>query len=324
MLRSERLALVPPASALPSLAALPVFEAVARLGSFTAAAAELALTQSATSRSVKNLEDFLGVALFLRTTRQVELTDSGRYYACLVRAALNRIEQGTAELIRGKQLERTLTVGAASGFGAKWLIPRLGGFQDRHPELQLSLLGTVPSAWPESALDVAILFGDGRWPDAVAERLVDAEILPVCSPDLMRAKHAGMSPAILRRYPLLRSAEMPDLWPRWFAGAGVPVEELHFGLTVPDLLSMIGAAVSGLGVALLPRVLIETELAQEALMMPVPQAGFSPPDLGYYVVSTEAKADLPRVRAFRAWLRDEARPALDFARHPAVVGLAGR
>ena len=161
---------------LPSLNALRTFEAVARHESFTKAAAELNVTQSAASRLVRSLEAYLEIRLFARASRQIQLTDQGRFYANLVKDALDRIEAGTLELIATRNGVGTLSVGMLPTFGTRWLIPRLSSFQQQHPEIALNLVSSDgPLDFGTQKIDVAIRFGHGSWPDTIAEPLMSED-----------------------------------------------------------------------------------------------------------------------------------------------------
>jgi DNA-binding transcriptional LysR family regulator len=288
-----------------SLNTLRVFEAVARHGSFTRAAAELELTQSAASRQVKALEQFLGQPLLWRTTRQVELTEQGRFYADLIRSSLDRIEIGTRELLSGRRGAGALSIGLPPAFGARWLVPRLHSFVDDNPEITVNLVnsdGLVNFA--DRKVDVAVVLGGGSWPDAVAERLMTEEMLVVCSPALMGSKHPVTSPQALRHHRLLQMTTRPDFWGDWCSIVGLSPDDFQSGPSMECFSLIVEAAVAALGVALLPRLLIEDELATGRLVAPL-----DPPFHGaqaYHIVVPKARAGLPRVDLFRNWLRDEA------------------
>src|SRR4051812_22752603 len=152
---------------LPSLNAIRTFEAVARHNSFTRAAEELNVTQSAASRLVRSLEDYLQVPLFLRKSRRIELTDQGRFYNQLVRDSLDRIEAGTVELISSKDGKGTLSIGMLPTFGTRWLVPRLPAFQNEHPEITLNIVSSDGDLdFVKERIDVAVRFGHGNWPEA--------------------------------------------------------------------------------------------------------------------------------------------------------------
>ncbi|HEX4570746.1 MAG TPA: transcriptional regulator GcvA [Dongiaceae bacterium] len=286
---------------LPSLNALRTFEAVARHESFTKAAAELNVTQSAASRLVRSLEAYLEIRLFARASRQIQLTDQGRFYANLVKDALDRIEAGTLELIATRNGVGTLSVGMLPTFGTRWLIPRLSSFQRQHPEIALNLVSSDgPLDFGTQKIDVAIRFGHGSWPDAIAEPLMSEEVVVVCSPALMSGAYPLSDYAALRHHPLMVHTTRPDAWNHWFRSVDVVPANLQWGPSLEHFFMVIQAAVAGLGVALLPRFLIEDEIRRGVLVTPFPVRVTGPG--AYYVVSPKAKAELPRVRAFRRWI----------------------
>jgi DNA-binding transcriptional LysR family regulator len=297
-----------------SLNALRVFEAVARHGSFTRAAAELEVTQSAASRQIKALEQFLGQPLLWRTTRQVELTEQGRFYAHLIRSSLDRIEVGTRELLSGRKGGGSLSIGLPSALGARWLIPRLSTFADDHPEIALNLVssdGLLASG--ERKIDIALTLGTAAWPDAVVERLMTEQMLVVCSPELANGNRPIASPESLGDHRLLQMSGRSDLWTDWFNLAGLDAEQFQRGPTMECFALLAEAAATGLGVALLPRLLIESDLASGRLVAPL-QPSFVA-NQAYYLVIPKPRAALPRVDVFRQWLLEEARlPSASSAR----------
>ena len=184
---------------LPSLNAIRTFEAVARHNSFTRASEELNVTQSAASRLVRSLEEYLQVPLFTRQSRRIELTDQGRFYNELVRDSLDLIEAGTVELISSKEGKGTLSIGMLPTFGTRWLVPRLSSFQELHPEITLNIISSDGELnFTKERIDVAVRFGHGDWPDAIVDPLMSEEIQVVCSPKLMEGEHPITSYAALR------------------------------------------------------------------------------------------------------------------------------
>ncbi|WP_373356283.1 transcriptional regulator GcvA [Pseudoroseicyclus sp. CXY001] len=291
---------------LPSLNALRTFEAAARHGSFTRAAEELNVTQSAASRMVRSLEDYLEIQLFTRRSRLIELTDQGRYYAALLNDALNRIESGTEELTSTRAGTGTLTVGILPTFGTKWLIPRLGTFQDLHPDISLNIVSSDgPPVEGDNTTDTAIRFGYGEWPGHLAEPIMSEELQVVCSPRIMDGPYPLVDYDMLRRHELIVHSTRPRAWDHWFRSTGIDASAMHWGPKLEHFFMVLQAAVSGLGVALLPTFLVETDLAAGNLVAPFPVRVNGPG--GYYLVTPEGKGDLPRVRAFRSWLAKEAR-----------------
>ena len=289
---------------LPSLSALRTFEAVARHESFTAAGAELNVTQSAASRQVRTLEQYLELSLFRRTSRRNELTDAGQYYFDLVREALDRVEAGTTELLSARRGGGTLALGVLPTFGTRWLIPRLNHFRERHPEILINVVSTDGQfAADAPKLDVAVQFGNGDWPDAIATPLMAEEIVIACSPSLLERMPTLSDAADLAAFPLLQHTTRTGAWPHWFRSVGFPEDQARWGASFEHFFMLIQAAQSGMGVALLPRILIEDEIERGLLVVPLPVRVDGPG--AYYLVTPKAKADIVRVRLFRQWLLEQ-------------------
>ena len=286
---------------LPSLNAIRTFEAVARYNSFTRAAEELNVTQSAASRLVRSLEEYLQVPLFTRQSRRIELTDQGRFYNELVRDSLDLIEAGTVELISSKEGKGTLSIGMLPTFGTRWLVPRLSSFQEAHPEISLNIISSDGELdFTKERIDVAIRFGHGNWPDAIMDPVMGEEIHVVCSPKLMDGPHPLTDFDALHYHRLIRHSTRPNAWEHWFLAVGAPRDDLQWGPRLEHFFMVIQAAVAGLGVALLPSYLIEEEIRKGTLIAPFPVRVAGPG--AYYLVTSVAKSQLPRVKMFRKWL----------------------
>ena len=285
----------PVADGLPPLNALRAFEAAARHGSFTRAAAELHVTQTAVSHQMRHLEAFLGLRLFLRLPRRLVLTPEGQAYARDLARVFERIADATRALDTRPRRE-LLAITSLPSFAARWLVPRLGAFTAAHPHIDLRLVATErPVDLARESVDVGIRFGYGRYPGLQVEKLMDDQLLPVCSPRLRRRARA----LDLRRLPLLHD-DSPDGWRRWLRAAGRTDVDPERGHVFTDASMMLQAAVDGEGVALARWTLAEVELAAGRLVRPFP--GTLPCEHAYYLVTAEAAADLPRVQSFRRWL----------------------
>jgi DNA-binding transcriptional LysR family regulator len=282
---------------LPSLTAIRTFEAVARSMSFTDAAAELNVTQSAASRQVRALEQYIGVPVFARGKRGLALTDEGAAYAAAVRAALDAVELATLQVMANERGGGVLTVGTLPTFATRWLIPRLADFAVAHPRITVNIVSGDGPVSAGTGEDVALRFGDGSWPDHDCYRLGLAEVMVVvCSPETAARIDR---PQDLREHVLLRHFTRPGAWPQWLAAAGLTDLDPG-GPSFEHFFMVIQAAVAGLGVALLPRFLIEDELRSGALVMPL--AASTIYDGGYYLLCRRGRGELPKVRAFRDWL----------------------
>lgn len=282
---------------LPPTSLLAAFEAAARTQSFTLAARELSLTQSAVSRQIRALEDMLGAPLFHREKQKVFLTLAGGSYAREVRVALSRISNATLGF-RGNPLGGSLNLAVLPFFGARWLMPRLPGFLAEHPGVIVNLATRAESFdFRADAVDAAIHFGLPEWPGAGMDFLVPERTVPLCSPGLKAALKSG-SPADLLVAPLLHLVSRPDAWERWFAAQNIDPGEIH-GMLFDQFALSLEAARAGLGVALLPRFLVAAELAKGELV----EAGVAYEGAeGYYLAWPETNGTYPPLAAFRAWL----------------------
>ena len=287
---------------LPPLHALRVFEAAARHASFTRAAQELHVTQTAVSHQMRALEAHLGMRLFVRLPRRLVLTVEGQAYAAQLRRVFDRIADATAAL-HARPRREVLAVTSLPSFTACWLLPRLSGFVAAHPQIDLRVVSTErPLDFSRESVDLGIRWGYGRYLGLRTEKLMDDEIFPVCSPRLRRRRPRLRTPADLRHHVLLHD-DSSDGWRRWLRAAGAPGVEAERGHLFNDGHLMLEAAVAGLGVALARRVLVERELREGRLVRLFDLA--LPADPAYYLVTSEQSAQLPRVQAFRAWLLEE-------------------
>lgn len=289
----------------PSITELQAFESAARHNSFTLAAKELHVTQGAVSKQVRHLEAFLGVDLFERIRQRLLLTDAGSRYLQRIRPSLNEIEAATVELISKGGAGGVLHIASLPTLGAKWLIPRLPHFFAKYPEVTLEF---VPHAqgydFSQPDLDAAIRFGDGVWPGSLAEYMTGREVLPVCRPGLLSREPGGLarSPAALLRYPLLHHTTVPEAWSEWLGELGIETRKAWRGPRFDQFSMLTQAAVSGLGIALIPRCLIESELATGALVVAHPARVLS--KKGYYLCYPEQKQHLPALETFRHWVME--------------------
>ena len=289
---------------IPSTAALAAFESAARHQSFTRAAVEQSVTQSAVCRQVGGLEEFLGVKLFRRTKRGITLTEAGVSYHHQVSARLDELERDTLELMAQGGSGGTLELGVVPTFGTKWLLPRLAAFQRAHPGITVNLVPrSRPFLFDETALDAAIYAGEAGWPGTEAQFLMRENLIAVTSPALI-APQRSLKPASLRRHVLLQQSTRPYAWRHWFASLQMEVENDMVGPRL-ELFSMLTeAAIQGLGIALIPRFLIEDELRSGRLVEVVRHAYLS--DRSYYLIYPERKSENPTLTAFRDWLAEEA------------------
>jgi DNA-binding transcriptional LysR family regulator len=290
-----------PRKFLPPTPVLMAFEAAARHQSFTAAAVELNLTQSAVSRQIRALEELLGAQLFMREWQTVRLTDAGNSYAAEIRRALEQIANATLAF-RANPKGGTLNLAIIPTFGTRWLAPRLPRFLSAHPGITINLTTRlVPFDFRLDALDAAIHYGAAEWPWAKLDFLMKEFVVPVCSPDL-RKKLRISKPVHLLSAPLMHFPSRPDAWANWFRAAGVEFGDLH-GMVVDQFALAIQAAISGIGIALLPAFLMDVELARGDLVVAVDRPLESKES--YYLAWPIERSNYPPLQAFRAWIQTE-------------------
>ena len=290
---------------IPSTAALVAFESAARHQSFTKAADELALTQSAVCRQIAGLEEFLGIELFRRSRRGVKLTEAGLAYSRKVATQLDAVERDTLAAM-GQQGAQGLELAVVPTFATQWLVPRLKEFQRLHPEVTVHLTNrTRPFLFADTGFDAAIYFGDGDWSGTEAHYLMPEEPLPVCSPELL-GERTQFAAAELANLPLLQQSTRPYAWRQWFAAQGLNVPRDMSGPRY-ELFSMLAqAAMHGMGVALIPPFLIQREL-DAGLLVPAHPAALLSSDRAYRLMIPECKVESAALRAFRDWLLQAAR-----------------
>jgi len=290
---------------LPSIGDLTAFEAAARHASFTRAAGELHLTQSAISRAVRMLEDRIGVTLFERVRQRVVLTSAGSLYLKEVRRILGELRDATHAVMAYAEATASLNVAVLPTFATRWLVPRLPAFVEAHPDVTLNFSARLePFVFADEPFDAAIHYGSPTWAAAHCHHLMDEVAVVVASPEYRAARRLE-TPADLQRATLLHQTTRPTAWADWCALAGIELEGVNRGPRYEQF-AMIGqAAAAGLGAALLPRVLIDDELAAGRLEMLFDNALTS--SRAYYWVVPEDKAASPALRAFTQWITAEAR-----------------
>lgn len=280
------------------------FEAAARHQSFTKAAAELALTQSAVCRQVGGLEEFLGVQLFHRSKRGVLLTEAGLTYSRQVAVRLNSVERDTLEMMARRGQGGSVELAVVPSFATRWLLPRLASFQSEYPDISINLATrTRPFLFNETEFDAAIHCGKTAWPGVAAHTLLAENLVAVCSPALIAS--AGKLQAMdIQNYPLLQQSTRPYAWREWFGSLGLSVEHDMTGSRY-ELFSMLSqAAIHGMGIALIPPFLIEDELKSGVLTIPVAHPFLS--GNSYQLLFPEGRSESAALRQFRLWLLQQA------------------
>ncbi len=289
---------------LPPLNPLHVFEVASRLESFTKAAKELGVTQSAVSRQIATLEASMNVMLFNRGKDGIKLSASGEYYRREISQAFARIQHATDELKERKQKD-PVRLRVYSTFASRWLIPRLSKFKELHPDIDLQMnTATKPVDFMREGTDIAIQFGEGNWPGSKSKLIFDDVIEPVCSPEFLD-RHSGMDCKQLLRETSLIQARLRALdWVDWMSAAGIDCDGLDF-MEFPSSLLAYQAAASSMGIAMGQKTLVQSDVDEGRLVClfdyPVKRS------LGYYALWPETLSLNTKMRAFLSWLMSEAK-----------------
>lgn len=294
-------------SRLPPLLAVRAFEAAARHGGFQRAGEELHVSAGAVAHQVKQLESWLGIALFQRLARGVVLTAAGRRYAEALRPLLNGLAE-VSEAARHQGDERVVTVSAVPSLVARWLMPRLGRLRELHPEIEMRVLASIHAVdFLRDGVDVAIRLGTGPYPGLKAEMLMEEWFSAVCSPAFRAAATDLREPADLLRYPLLHDEvemRIPDAinWTRWLQACGVPYTGGP-GPRFSHTYLTLDAAANGQGVAIAPEQFIAADLRSGRLVRLFPQRVLGP--YRHYLLRLPEAEARPQVQAFCNWLKAE-------------------
>jgi LysR family glycine cleavage system transcriptional activator len=290
---------------LPSTMALRAFEVAARRLNFTHTARELNLTQGAVSHQIRELETRLGVSLFERQGRGLQLSTAGERYLPFVQDALDRLRAGTRAL-EANAPDRSLTVSLSPPFAAKWLVPRLGAFLTTHPDLDLRISASMQHvSFAGDGIDMAFRHGNGDWPELYVTRLWTEDIFPVCSPALLANGPPLDDIADLANHVLIHDRSRSG-WTSWLdnIGADAGSIDLDRGPGFNDTSLAIDAAVAAQGVALSRSALVAGDLAAGRLVQPLRET--FPAPFAYWIVCPQAEADQPNIVRFRNWLLEEA------------------
>lgn len=284
---------------LPSLNGLRAFETVARHMSFTKAAEELNVTQTAVSHQIRRLEAELGVPLFLRLNDGLALSEDGQAYLPAIRAAFHELRYSTEQLLESRD-KSVLTISTLVSFASKWLLPRLPSFQQAFPAIDVRISASTERVdFRKDAIDAAIRYGRGDWKGLRADFLMSDEVFPVCSPALAQTLCA---PADLANHTLLQvSGVTAGDWGAWLRAAGQPLQLAEGPRMTFDLAMMaVQAAVDGQGVCIGRSTYVEDDLRGGRLVAPF---GLRLKDeLGFYLVTPDETAQSKKIVAFRTWL----------------------
>ncbi len=284
---------------LPSLTALRAFEAAARHESFSKAAEEFHVTHAAISRQIRELETDLKLKLFRRTGRGVKLSEAGDAYARKITRAFDRISEATRELATARG-RRDLLISVEVGLASAWLVPRLGRFQARHPDIDIVLDATDALIdFRSSQAEIGIRCGTGRYPNLNAEEIVRLVAFPVAAPALVRSARL-QTPEDLGRVTLLHQ-DSKRWWGNYLAHLGVSAALADAGPMMPSY-NAVEAAIGGQGVALADNVTAAAALLDGRLVRPYPTKDA---EVAYYFVSPDGRKDSATARSFKEWLYEE-------------------
>lgn len=293
------------------LNALRAFEASARHQSFSAAAAELNVTPAAVGQLVRTLEDWLGTPLFLRGTSgraRLVPTETAERALPDIRMGLDRLALGLERLREGST-SGVLTVTVSPAFAAKWLLPRIDQFQAAWPDTDVRLdTNHKPVDFVAQRVDIGVRYGMGSWSGLKADKLMDEEIYPVCSPGLLRQRHL-YKPDDLAHETLIHDLSMDGhanfpTWETWMEKAGVINTTPKRGMQINNSAAVLQAAIEGHGVALARSIMARDDLASGRLVRLFPDISF-PSELAYYIIYRPECASLPKLMSFRNWLLAE-------------------
>jgi DNA-binding transcriptional LysR family regulator len=290
----------------PTIQELMAFDAVARYGSITQAAEVLCITVSAVSKQLAGLERFVERPLLQKSGRSVQLTPQGQMYWQKISGSLRAIEAATFELRSQVSGAGILTLASVPTFLTKWLIPRLPSFRQQFPGVTLSFYQhlAVNESIPAS-VDVAIRYGSGEWPGVLSDYIAGREFVPVCSPALFGGVHRPILPIDLVGHALLHHREAPSAWHQWAVKHGVTDLHDQSGPRFAQYSSVIQAAVSGLGISLVPQCLVQDELKQGTLISPCGDSVTI--DQGHYLCYRPDRQNSHLLASFRSWILDKRR-----------------
>ena len=287
-----------------SMSALRAFEAAARLSSFTKAALELSVSQSAVSHGVRELETHLGTKLFVRDGRRLALTDTAKVYLRYVQEGLNRLRAGDVALIDPLRSARVLTVSVSPSFAAKWLVPRLGAFSAEHPDIDLRISANPRHIdFADGEIELAVRHGNGDWPNLRAVQLCKETLYPVCSASVL-AGPVPRRPSDLKNRVLIHHRDF-EPWRNWLETFGVKwSKDFARGPVLNEMNLVIDAALAGQGIAFARSALVARDIAEGRLVRPMSDS--IPASYAYWIVCRTQDASLPKIQRFRNWLLAEA------------------
>ncbi|WXL25979.1 LysR substrate-binding domain-containing protein [Ectopseudomonas mendocina] len=289
---------------LPTMTALQCFESAARHLSFTRAAQELHLTQSAVSKQVAQLEDMLQHPLFHRVRRRLQLAPAGELYLAEVNKILTQVDMSSRYILSYGGETEVVRIATQPTFGARWLIPALKGFSKRHPNIYLDIKSELESFdLVQAKADVALFYGQGSWPGATCIELFGEDVVPVCSPDILPDEPLADA-SELTHLVLLQCTSRPESWHEWFEEQGISTEHSYHGPRFDTFYMCIRAARSGCGVAMVPRFLVQDELDEGKLVIPWVHKKVSKGS--HFVAFAEQAGEVPKIKSLVNWILEKA------------------
>ena len=293
---------------LPPTTALRTLEAAARHLSYTKAAEELHITQSAVSHQIRHIEELWGLKLFRRQGRRLRLTEAGQTVVPIVRDFLGQMNRALESLKNPQRGDRqALRVSLLQSFAFKWLVPRLGRFNERRPDIDVWISTSEDLVdFKVDQVDMAIRLGHGNWPRCHVTPLLREYVFPVCSPRFLERIIPPEEPSDLLRFPLMyrHSEDICPRWRDWFRDAGVEVASLPRGGRFPETSMVVQAAIDGQGIALARSAHVADDLAAGRLVKLFDV--YSPSSVAYYLICPEGHEHRPHIAAFSEWLLKEA------------------
>ncbi|SEK42358.1 LysR family transcriptional regulator, glycine cleavage system transcriptional activator [Colwellia chukchiensis] len=286
---------------LPTVISLNCFEVAARTESFTKAAEELCLTQSAVSRQVKSLEKFVGFLLFERVKQRLYLTDAGKIYKQKVKEILDQLESVPQDII--KRISGRLVIGVEDTLTITWLIPKLNDFKNKFPDIEVEIMTDLDKLYVKrEGFDVGIIYGDAQWPECKAQYLMDEHLVAVCTPELYEQYGEVDKLKDVLNYPFLQHTAKLSCTVEWLTAAGLTPQEIDKvpGPRFERLRYIVEAAEHGLGIAIVPYYQVANLLSENKLVL-ARKKHFKCID-AYYVVSKKSKADDLKIKEFSKWL----------------------
>lgn len=289
---------------LPSTAGLVAFEAAARHGSCTGASTELFLTVGAISKQIHALEQIVGISLFVRVSRGLLLTEGGKVYLESIRPVIAQLAAATTRALTAHQTKRTLMLRVFPAIAERWLLPRFADFLERYPEVDVQFTTYLSSDRVATSTDAALKFGKGNWAGQKSEYLLGRKVVLVASPLLLKKHGSPLQPADVFNYTLLEHVEVPNAWNDLSIHMKVRKPQTERLIRHDYYSVLIRAAISGIGMALIPEALVTEELNSGVLVNPLNISYES--QSGYYIVFPEDKVNDPALKLLREWLKEAA------------------